>query len=82
MTGDIVTAVKEFKAGKVEYRTDANGNLHVLVGKISFAESSLVDDVAQLVNHIRSARPSSVKGTFVQSVTISATMSPGIKVAI
>lgn len=82
VTNDIVTAVKEFKAGKVEYRADAAGNLHVLVGKISFKDDSLVDNIRTLVNHIRSARPSSVKGTFVQSVTISATMSPGIKVAI
>jgi large subunit ribosomal protein L1 len=82
VTNDIVTAVKEFKAGKVEYRADAAGNLHVLVGKISFKDDSLVDNVRTLVNHIRAARPSSVKGTFVQSVTVSATMSPGIKVAI
>jgi large subunit ribosomal protein L1 len=82
VTADIATAVREFKAGKVEYRTDAAGNLHVLVGKLSFAADSLVDNIRTLVSTIRSHRPSSVKGTFVQSVTISATMSPGIKVAI
>ncbi len=82
VTNDIVTAVKEFKAGKVEYRTDPSGNLHVLVGKVSFAPDALVDNIRTLVSTIRAARPSSVKGVFVQGVTISATMSPGIKVAI
>lgn len=82
VTADIATAVKEFKAGKVEYRTDPAGNLHVLVGKISFQDEALVDNIRTLVTAIRAIRPSSVKGTFVQGVTISATMSPGIKVAI
>ncbi len=82
VTSDIVTAVKEFKAGKVEYRTDPSGNLHVLVGKVSFSQDALVDNIRTLVSTIRAARPSSVKGVFVQGVTISATMSPGIKVAI
>jgi large subunit ribosomal protein L1 len=82
VTNDIVTAVKEFKAGKVEYRTDPSGNLHVLVGKVSFTQDALVDNIRTLVSTIRAARPSSVKGVFVQGVTISATMSPGIKVAI
>jgi large subunit ribosomal protein L1 len=82
VTNDIVTAVKEFKAGKVEYRTDPSGNLHVLVGKVSFSQDALVDNIRTLVSTIRAARPSSVKGVFVQGVTISATMSPGIKVAI
>ncbi|MBY0587766.1 50S ribosomal protein L1 [bacterium] len=82
VTNDIATAVREFKAGKVEYRTDPSGNLHVLVGKVSFTDQALVDNIRTLVTTIRQARPSSVKGVFVQGVTISATMSPGIKVSI
>ncbi|MGL4460720.1 MAG: 50S ribosomal protein L1 [Planctomycetia bacterium] len=82
VTNDIVTAVREFKAGKVEYRTDAGGNLHVLVGKLSFSPDQLAVNIRTLVGHIRNSRPSSVKGTFVQSVTICATMSPGIPVQV
>jgi large subunit ribosomal protein L1 len=82
VTNDIATAVREFKAGKVEYRTDPSGNLHVLVGKVSFSAEALMENIRALVTTIRAARPSSVKGVFVQGVTISATMSPGIKVSI
>lgn len=81
VTNDVATAVKEFKAGKVEYRSDSSGNLHVLVGKLSFTVEQLCENISTLIGHIRSARPSSVKGTFLQSVTISATVTPGIRVA-
>lgn len=80
VTADIATAVKEFKAGKIEYRSDSSGNVHALVGKLSFTVDQLRDNIQTFVNHIRSVRPSSVKGTFVQSVTISASMSPGIRI--
>ena len=82
VTNDIATAVKEFKAGKVEYRSDATGNLHVLIGKMSFTVEQLKQNVEALVRTIRAARPSGCKGTFVQSITLSATMSPGIRVYI
>jgi large subunit ribosomal protein L1 len=82
VTADIGRAVREFKAGKVEYRMDANGNLHVRVGKLSFPAEKLADNVRTLVAAVRAARPASVKGTFVQSVTLSATMSPGVRVAV
>ena len=82
VTNDIVSAVKEFKAGKIEYRTDPTGNIHALVGKLSFSVEQLSDNIRTFVNHIRAARPSSVKGTFVRSITICATMSPGIPVII
>lgn len=81
VTNDIAKAVREFKAGKVEYRMDANGNLHVPVGKLSFSAEKLVENIRTLISAIRAVRPSSVKGVFLQSVTISATMSPGIRVA-
>lgn len=82
VTADIATAVREFKAGKIEYRSDSSGNVHALVGKLSFTPDQLRDNITTFVHHIRNSRPSSVKGTFVRSVTISATMSPGIRVAI
>jgi large subunit ribosomal protein L1 len=82
VTNDIATAVREFKAGKVEYRSDPTGNLHVLVGKLSFSVDQLRENIEALVRHIRAARPASVKGTFVQTITLSATMSPGIRVNI
>lgn len=82
VTADIATAVREFKAGKVEYRSDATGNLHVLMGKLSFAPDQLASNVRTFVNHIRSVRPSSVKGHFIQSITLSATMSPGLQITV
>jgi large subunit ribosomal protein L1 len=80
VSADIATAVKEFKAGKVEYRSDSTGNLHVLVGKASFTVDQLKQNIETLVRTIRAARPATVKGIFVQSITVSATMSPGIRV--
>ena len=80
VTADIATAVKEFKAGKVEYRSDKDGNLHVVVGKISFAPDKLKQNIEACVRTVRSVRPSSVKGHFIESITVSATMSPGLRV--
>jgi large subunit ribosomal protein L1 len=80
VTADIGTAVREFKAGKVEYRSDKDGNLHVVVGKISFAPDKLKQNIEACVRTVRSVRPSSVKGHFIESITVSATMSPGLKV--
>jgi large subunit ribosomal protein L1 len=76
--GDITTTVKEFKAGKVEYRNDAGGNVHVGVGKMSFDEQKIVDNVNAFIEQIRHVKPSAVKGHYIKSVTLSATMSPGI----
>src|SRR3989337_1474419 len=78
VTEDIETAVKEFKAGKIEYRTDAGGNVHALVGKLSFADADLEDNINTFVKHIVNSRPSSAKGEFVEKVSVSATMSLGI----
>lgn len=82
VTSDIATAVAEFKGGKIEYRSDSSGNLHALVGKLSFTEQQLHDNITAFVNHIRAHKPSGVKGTFVRSITICATMTPGIPVAV
>jgi large subunit ribosomal protein L1 len=79
--GDIGAAVREFKAGKVEYRADKGGNVHAGIGKLSFDESKLSDNVTAFVEQIRAAKPSGVKGNYVKSITLSATMSPGIPVS-
>jgi large subunit ribosomal protein L1 len=76
--GDISSAVSEFKAGKVEYRNDKGGNVHAGVGKLSFDEHKLVDNVNAFIEQIRHVKPSAVKGHYIKSVTLSATMSPGI----
>ncbi len=82
ITGDVATAVKDFKAGKVEYRTDKGGNVHAGVGKISFDDEKLAANIQVFVDAIRAAKPSGVKGNYVQSITVCSTMSPGIPVAI
>jgi large subunit ribosomal protein L1 len=81
VTGDIANAVKEFKAGKVEFRSDKGGNVHAGVGKISFDENKLVDNINVFVEQIRAVKPSGVKGNYIKSVTVCSTMSPGIPVA-
>jgi large subunit ribosomal protein L1 len=82
MSQDVGQIVREFKAGKVEYRTDKTGNIHARVGKMSFEEDKLAQNIQVFVDTIKAARPSSVKGHFIVSTTISATQSPGIKLAI
>lgn len=78
VTDDIETAVKEFKAGKIEYRTDSGGNVHSIVGKVSFLDKDLEDNISTFVKHIVNSRPASAKGVFVEKVSVSSTMSPGI----
>jgi large subunit ribosomal protein L1 len=80
--GDVAAAVREFKAGKVEYRADKGGNVHAGVGKLSFDEDKLVENITTFVEQVKAAKPSGVKGNFVKSVTLSATMSPGIAIAV
>jgi large subunit ribosomal protein L1 len=82
ITGDITAAVKEFKAGKVEYRADKGGNIHAGVGKLSFDEKKLADNINAFVDQVRAAKPAGVKGNYVKSITLSATMSPGIPITV
>ncbi|MEE9584069.1 MAG: 50S ribosomal protein L1 [Candidatus Brocadiales bacterium] len=82
VTDNVMGAVKEFKAGKIEYRNDAGGNVHALIGKLSFSTEDLVENIESFVNRIITSKPASAKGTFLQKTTISSTMSPGIKVAV
>ena len=81
VTDDIGKAVREFKAGKVEYRNDATGNVHVPVGRFSFTEEDLCVNIRAFLGHVRSLRPSSVKGAYIKKASLSATMSPGIDLA-
>ncbi len=80
ITGDVAAAVREFKAGKVEFRADAGGNVHAPVGKLSFDPDKLVGNITAFLDQIRAAKPASAKGNYIKSITVSATMSPGIAV--
>jgi large subunit ribosomal protein L1 len=80
-SGNLDAAVREFKAGKVEYRSDKTGQIHAGVGKMSFDEQKLVDNINVFVEQVRNAKPSGVKGNFINGVVLSATMSPGIRVS-
>jgi large subunit ribosomal protein L1 len=80
VTGNVVTAVAEFSAGKVEFRNDAGGNVHVVVGKQSFEKEKLVDNIDAFVSHIKKIKPAAAKGTYIKKMSISATMSPGITI--
>jgi len=82
VTPDVVRAVKEFKAGRVEYRADNTGNLHVPVGRADFDEQKLVENVEAILSHIQAARPPSVKGVFIRSAHLSLTMSPSVRLAV
>jgi large subunit ribosomal protein L1 len=79
VTFDGGRAVKELKAGRVEFRVDKSGIVHTTMGKISFAEESLRDNLLALMDVIVRAKPSSSKGTYLRSITVSTTMGPGIK---
>ena len=81
VTPDVAAAVKEFKAGKVEFRTDAGGNVHAAVGKRSFSVDDLEQNLTAFLSHLTSLRPPSVKGNFLRKVSVSTTMSPGALVA-
>jgi large subunit ribosomal protein L1 len=81
ITGDVAAAVKEFKAGKVEYRADGGGNVHAPVGKMSFEEDKLVGNINAFIEQIRAAKPNAAKGNYIKSITVSATMSPGVAVS-
>ena len=82
VTADVVSAVAEFAAGKVEFRNDAGGNVHVVIGKQSFEAEKLVGNIEAFVSHIKKIKPSAAKGAYIKKVCISATMSPSITVSI
>jgi large subunit ribosomal protein L1 len=80
VTTDITSAVREFKAGKIEFRSDKGGNVAAPVGKLNFTETQLLENITTFLYHLRTVKPSAAKGTYIRTVTISATMSPGIRV--
>ena len=82
VTLDVAKAVNEVKQGRIEYRTDSYGNVHVIVGKVSFDNHKLVENIKEFVKLIQKTKPSVVKGTYIKNVSISATMGPGIKIDI
>jgi large subunit ribosomal protein L1 len=81
VTANTATAIAEFAAGKVEFRNDAGGNIHVVVGKQSFESDKLIDNIEALVSHIKKIKPTAAKGTYIKKMCISATMSPSITVS-
>jgi large subunit ribosomal protein L1 len=80
VTMDIAKAVEEVKAGKVEYKTDSFGIIHGVVGKVSFKEEDLLENLNAFMSTILKVKPATVKGEYVKSITLTATMGPGIKV--
>lgn len=78
VSADPATAVREHSAGKIQFRNDSGGNVHAVVGKLSFDEAKLVDNVNAFLEHIRKVKPASTKGHYLKKATLSATMSPGI----
>jgi len=77
---DVPKLVAEFQAGKLEYRNDDGGNIHAIVGKMSFGVDALVQNIEALVEHIRRSKPASAKGQYFQKVTLTATMMPGFPI--
>ena len=82
VTQDIATAVKEYKAGKVEFRVDAGGNVHCVVGRMSFSASQLQENIQALLKFIQGLKPASSKGVYMRALNLTATMSPSISVAV
>jgi len=80
VTQEVGKAVEEIKAGKIEYRVDKVGNIHAVVGKVSFTKEQLADNIFTLYERMIQLRPSTVRGTYLRNLTISSTMGPGIKV--
>jgi large subunit ribosomal protein L1 len=82
ITDDIATAVAEFTAGKLEFKNDAGGNVHIVVGKQSFDSQKLIENIEAFVSHIKRIKPISAKGTYIKNAFVSATMSPSIAVSV
>ena len=77
----MASTIKEYKAGKVEFRNDSGGIVHAVVGKLSFEADKLAENVEAFITRITDMKPAAVKGQYVKGIAISATMSPGVRVA-
>jgi large subunit ribosomal protein L1 len=82
VTPNVAAAVKEFKAGKIEFRTDAGANVHAAIGKRSFSTDDLVTNLSAFLDHLRTLRPPQAKGSFLRKVVVSTTMGPGVALAV
>ena len=82
VTDKVAQAVSDFSSGKIEFRNDKEGNVHMIVGKASFDEAKLAENVNASINHIKSLRPAAVKGDFITNITLATTMGPGIKIVL
>ena len=80
VTMELEKTIKEYKAGKVEFRNDKGGIVHGVVGKLSFDAEKLVENIQAFINYVNSLKPATLKGVYVKSIAISATMSPGVRV--
>lgn len=80
VTPDVGRVVREYKAGKVEFRNDASGNVHAVVGKLSFDAPKLVENIRALIQYVAGLKPAAVRGQFIKSIALSATMSPSIRI--
>ena len=80
VTDDTAKAVKEVKAGRVDYKVDKNANISAAVGKLSFSNESIAENIAALIDSVVKARPASAKGAYIESVTVSCAMCPGLPV--
>jgi large subunit ribosomal protein L1 len=80
VTFDVTKAVRDLKAGKIDFRVDKNGNVHVPVGKASFSEEALLENLSTFLRELMRARPAAAKGAYVKTVTVSSTMGPGIRI--
>jgi len=80
VTQDVAKAVREIKAGKIEFRVDKTGNVHAPIGKASFTATQLADNLQAFMDTIQRAKPAAAKGVYIQSATVSSTMGPGVKV--
>ena len=82
VTPNVAQAVKEFKAGKIEFRTDAGANVHAAIGKKSFGAGDLAENLTAFLEHLRTLRPAQAKGAFIKKVVVSTSMGPGVALAV
>jgi len=80
VSNDLTTTVSAFKAGQIEYRTDRYGNVHAVIGKVSFSTEKLAENLAVLTTELNRARPAAAKGRYIRTLTIASTMGPGVKI--
>ena len=80
VTFDVTKAINEIKAGKVEYRVDKSGNIHVPIGKVSFEDNKLAENFTAIYDQMIKVKPAAAKGTYIKNLTVTSTMGPGIKV--